>query len=469
MTALAAATAPLFLTAQPDSHEQLRVHALAIAEAVVGARRGERPFSGADPAALARTIAAIDPCPEEGVALGELLAQVRDDVLAHGVDVSDPRCAAHLHCPTLLSAAAAELAIGATNQSLDSFDQAPAATLVEDHLVRWLAGLLGLPAAASGVLTSGGTASNLLGLLLARERACARVDRSPRRRRAAARRARAGGSSPRRRRTTACAAPPPCSGSAPTASSASPPTPAARSTWRRSTRCSRRSAAAGLEPIALVATAGTTDLGAIDPIAALAERAAACGAWLHVDAAVGVGVRALAAAAPAAGRHRAGRLGHRRPAQAVVHADRRERAARARRRAAGRRPSPQRLPQPRRGRGRRRAQPRRPLAGHLAPLRRAEDPRRAAQHRPATAGRDDRGARRPRRDAPASSSTRTASSSCSPIPRRSWSSFAGAASSARPAAPTAIAWTPSTSPPSARCCAPGARSSGARGWTGASR
>ena len=44
---------------------------------------------------------------------------------------------------------------------------------------------------------------------------------------------------------------------------------------------------AGLEPIALVATAGTTDLGAIDPIAALAERAAARGAWLHVDAAVG--------------------------------------------------------------------------------------------------------------------------------------------------------------------------------------
>ena len=36
-----------------------------------------------------------------------------------------------------------------------------------------------------------------------------------------------------------------------------------------------------------------------------------------------------------------------------------------------------------------------------------------------------------RRRRPPASSTRTASSSCSPIPRRSWSSFAGAASSAR--------------------------------------
>jgi L-2,4-diaminobutyrate decarboxylase len=51
-----------------------------------------------------------------------------------------------------------------------------------------------------------------------------------------------------------------------------------------------RLAQEGLEPIAIVATAGTTDLGAIDPIAALADRAAAAGAWLHVDAALGAGL-----------------------------------------------------------------------------------------------------------------------------------------------------------------------------------
>ena len=76
-----------------------------------------------------------------------MLAQLRDEVLVHGVHVADPRCAAHLQPPTLLSAAAAELAIGATNQSLDSFEGSPAATLLEDRLVRWLAATLGFTAA----------------------------------------------------------------------------------------------------------------------------------------------------------------------------------------------------------------------------------------------------------------------------------------------------------------------------------
>ena len=42
--------------------------------------------------------------------------------------------------------------------------------------------------------------------------------------------------------------------------------------------------------IAFVGTAGTTDLGAIDPLEALADRAAERGAWFHVDAAVGSGL-----------------------------------------------------------------------------------------------------------------------------------------------------------------------------------
>ena len=214
-----------------------------------------------------------------------MLAQLGDTVLAHGVNVADPYCAAHLHCPTLLPAAAAELAIGATNQSLDSFDQAPAATLVEDHLVRWLAATLGF-AAGSGVLTSGGTASNLLGLLLARERASARVDghlagaglpaQHARWRIVASR---AAHDSVRRAAAVLGL------GAAAVIDVATDR--AGRMDVAALDRVLDALTAAGDEAIAIVATAGTTDLGAIDPLAEIAERARACGAWLHVDAAVG--------------------------------------------------------------------------------------------------------------------------------------------------------------------------------------
>ena len=288
VTAVAVAAPPLFLGAEP-----------AVARAAARARRRGRrrrrrprtrttgPFSGADPVGARGGDRGDRSVPGRGRRRSRtLLAQLGDDVLAHGVNVADPRCAAHLHCPTLLPAAAAELAIGATNQSLDSFDQAPAATLVEDHLVRWLAATLGF-ATGSGVLTSGGTASNLLGLLLARERACARVAGHG-----------AGAGLPAQHARWRIVASRAAHDSVRRAAAVlGLGTDCRRRRRHRSRRADRRRGARraswprspppGDEPIAIVATAGTTDLGAIDPLAAIAERARACGAWLHVDAAVG--------------------------------------------------------------------------------------------------------------------------------------------------------------------------------------
>lgn len=65
---------------------------------------------------------------------------------------------------------AADTIAAALNQSLDSWDQGPAAAAIEEQVISWLAELVSYDAAvAGGVLTSGGTESNLMALLLARD------------------------------------------------------------------------------------------------------------------------------------------------------------------------------------------------------------------------------------------------------------------------------------------------------------
>jgi aromatic-L-amino-acid decarboxylase len=62
------------------------------------------------------------------------------------------------------------------------------------------------------------------------------------------------------------------------------------------TRALRDDLRAGVVPVAVVATAGTTLTGAVDPLDELAEICAAHGVWLHVDGAYGLPAAATASA-----------------------------------------------------------------------------------------------------------------------------------------------------------------------------
>jgi len=247
----------------------------------------EGPYSGASPEELAELVAGLEPLPVEGAGLEAALRGLGTLALRHAVDPAHPAAAAHLHCAPLHVALAGELLAAATNPSLDSWDQAPVATHLERRLVQALAAEAGYdPATADGVLTSGGTQSNLMGLLLARDAAGRRLGRD----------LAAAGLGPEAARWRIL-----CS-------------EAAHFSVRRAAsllglgheavvsvatgadgrlrpaaldHAVERLRSLDLEPIALVATAGTTDLGAIDPLPALAERARRQRLWLHVDAAVG--------------------------------------------------------------------------------------------------------------------------------------------------------------------------------------
>ena len=256
-------------------------------EAAAAERTG--PYSGASPEELATVAAGIEPFPEEGAGLAAALDHLGRLSVRHAVDPGHPTCAAHLHCQPLAAAVAAAGLAAATNQSLDSWDQAPLATHLERRLLAGLAARAGLdPAVAGGVMTSGGTQSNLMGLLLARDATAARSGRD----------VAADGLGPDAGRYRIL-----CSELAHFSVAraaavlglggrAVQPVPVDRERRLRPEELDRalhRMEAAGELPLALVAPAGTTDFGSIDPLPALAERARARGLWLHLDAAWAAG------------------------------------------------------------------------------------------------------------------------------------------------------------------------------------
>jgi L-2,4-diaminobutyrate decarboxylase len=282
-------TTPEFVSADPDSHAALRAATAAVVEALARTAALPGPRAPLAPAELAAIADALDPCPEEGAPLERVLEDL-DGVLAGGIRVPDPGYVAHLHPPPLIAAAAGELAVAVTNQSQDAFDGSPAGTYVEDRLVRWLARLHGLGAGGSGVMTTGGTGSNLLGLLLARDRAGEHVRRDGLPADHRSWRIVASDSSHDSVRRSAALLGLGLNAVAEVETDARGAMDVAALDARLA-----QLARDGLRPIAFVGTAGTTDLGAIDPLETIADRAREHGAWLHVDAAVGSGLTLSAA------------------------------------------------------------------------------------------------------------------------------------------------------------------------------
>ena len=162
---------------------------------------------------------------------------------------------------------------------------AGAATEIEEQAVRWVGELIGYPVAA-GAFTSGGTISNLTALAAARERAIADVRRD---------------GLFGRRAAVYCSAEAHYSieRAVEILGMGSRGVRVVPIDERRRMRAGDLAAAidadlaAGVIPVAVVATAGTTLTGAIDPISAIADVCAARGVWLHIDGAYGLAAAAV--------------------------------------------------------------------------------------------------------------------------------------------------------------------------------
>jgi L-2,4-diaminobutyrate decarboxylase len=206
--------------------------------------------------------------------------------LKDSLSVHHPQCVAHLHCPSLVISQAAEVLINATNQSMDSWDQSPSATIIEMKLIEWLRTQVGYQAGDAGVFTSGGTQSNLMGLMLARDAFFARQGHSIQQ---------DGLVGNLRKMKVFCSENAHFSvqknmallGLGYQSVTLVKTDQFARMDVSDLAAKLAQAQANGEQILAIVATAGTTDAGAIDPLRAIAELAAEHQIWVHVDAAWG--------------------------------------------------------------------------------------------------------------------------------------------------------------------------------------
>ena len=213
---------------------------------------------------------------EAPAAPGELLHLFRRSVEDTGLKASSPGHMAYIPGGGLYASALGDYLAAVTNEYAGVRFAGPGAVEMENLLLRWMADLAGYPAGARGNLASGGSIANLIAVITAREAhglRCADIPKAVvylttqahHSLEKALRIAGLGECVLRRVATDA----------------------RHRMTPASLLEAIAEDRAAGLRPWLVLAAAGSTDTGAIDPLEPIGRIAAAEGLWYHVDAAYG--------------------------------------------------------------------------------------------------------------------------------------------------------------------------------------
>lgn len=244
------------------------------------------PYSGLDPKVLEQAIYAVD-LDNNNASLKEVISETAELIAKNSIIVQHPDCIAHLHTPPLMPSVVAEAIIASLNQSMDSWDQSSAATFVEQKVVDWMCEKYELGTQADGIFTSGGTQSNQMGLMLARDWIADKLsshsiqklglpDYADKLRIVCSKKSHF---------TVQKSAS--WMGLGEKAILAVDALPNGTMDVSKLESAVEQAKAEGLIPFAIVGTAGTTDHGAIDDLVTIADIAEKHALWMHVDSAYG--------------------------------------------------------------------------------------------------------------------------------------------------------------------------------------
>jgi aromatic-L-amino-acid decarboxylase len=206
-----------------------------------------------------------------------VLERTRSEVLREGHRNSHPRYFGYVPNPNNFVGAMADALTAGLNAFGGTWAGCPGASQTELLVTDWLRQWCGLPDGGGGILLSGSSMANLVGLVAARharfgnDRDAARsgtIYFSDQAHSSVAKGARTIGIAPDRQRRI-------------------PSDERYRLTLDALAHTVAEDRAAGLTPFCVIAAAGTTNTGAVDPLPTLAEFCAAENLWLHVDGAFG--------------------------------------------------------------------------------------------------------------------------------------------------------------------------------------
>ena len=231
------------------------------------------------------------PPPEEAGDPLAAMSTLVDTALLNMQHADHPRFLARVPGPSSFAGVLGEWLGTGFNVIVTSWAGGSGPATVELVVLEWLRELLGLPAGTEGVLLSGGSLANMTGLAAARHHDGPGVAYlSDQTHASIARGLRHLGFAPEQIRVL-------------------PSDAELRLELAAVARAVAEDRAAGRRPGFVVATAGTTNSGAVDPLDALADLCAAEGMWLHVDGAYGAPAALVAAGrATLAGMERADSL-----------------------------------------------------------------------------------------------------------------------------------------------------------------